>query len=153
MIHDRFLPPDHQAISALQTPHAPAGSAIDVVNPLAFQLATTTDIVVVVGVASVDYDIAWLEHGPERIQDRVDGCRWNHQPHRPRFAELLREVGDAGGGLCALCNQLLHSLRMPGVHHAIMARFQKPLHHIRTHSSQTDHSELHLSSSLEAMVE
>lgn len=58
MTHNRFLPADHQAVSPLRSPHAPAGSAVDVVDAFALQFTSAANIVVVVGIATVDYGVA-----------------------------------------------------------------------------------------------
>ncbi len=62
MTHNRFLPADHQTVSPLRSPHAPAGSAIDVVDSFALQLTCAPDIVVIVRIATIDYDVARFQH-------------------------------------------------------------------------------------------
>src|SRR5262249_57199823 len=63
MPHGRLRATDHHAVTALQAPHAAAGSDIDVVDPLGRELLCAADVVDVVGIAAIDEDVAALEMG------------------------------------------------------------------------------------------
>jgi hypothetical protein len=43
----------------------------------------------------------------------------------------------------SLADQFFHHFRRPVEHHALVARPEKPPHHVGAHPAQTDHSELH----------
>ena len=63
---DRFLvTADHQAVAALQTEDAAAGTNIDVVQALLPKLGGAAYIVAIVGVAAVDDDVALVEQPGE----------------------------------------------------------------------------------------
>ena len=48
---------DHQAVAALQTPNAAAGTYIDILNSLGRQFRAAPDVIDVVGIAAVDQDV------------------------------------------------------------------------------------------------
>ena len=54
-------PADHQAVAALQAPHAAAGAAVDVVDLPAGGDLRAVDVVAVGGVAAVDDRVAGLQ--------------------------------------------------------------------------------------------
>ena len=81
-VDDLGLPPDHQAVAALQAEHAPAGPYVDKVKALLLQFGGVGDVVVIVRITAVDDDVA---RGQQRRQfgdrtGRVPG--WHHDPHR-----------------------------------------------------------------------
>src|SRR5277367_6660524 len=86
------LAADHLAEAALESPHAAAGARIDVVNPLRRESFGATDVVNVVGVATVDDDIVALESA-RQISDRLlDHGRRHHHPCDARQLELGGKV-------------------------------------------------------------
>ena len=65
---DRFLvTAHHQAVAALQTEDAAAGSDVDVMQALLPKLGGAAYIVAVVGVAAIDDDVALVEQTGELI--------------------------------------------------------------------------------------
>ena len=67
---DRFLvASDHQAVAAIEAPHAAAGAAIDIVNALGLECFGPPDVVLVEGVAAVDDGVARIEEVGE-LRDR-----------------------------------------------------------------------------------
>ena len=61
MPHDRVLAADHVAVAALETPDAAADADIDIVQLLDLQLPRATDVVVIIGIAAVNDDVAGFE--------------------------------------------------------------------------------------------
>src|ERR1700677_4675515 len=61
----------------------------------------------------------------------------------PRKETPDRKIRDAVGRLGAFRHHILHGLRMRVRHYALVTGFHQPLHHVRSHSSQAYHSELH----------
>ena len=58
---DRLFAADHQAVAALAAEDAAAGSHVDVMNPAALQFRGAADVVVIVGIAAIDDDVAGLQ--------------------------------------------------------------------------------------------
>src|SRR6185312_15110147 len=72
MPHRLRLAADHHAIAALKAPDAAAGADIDIVDALGHELLGSPDIVDVIGIAAVDYDVAALEMGQQVGDGLVD---------------------------------------------------------------------------------
>ena len=49
---------NHLAVTSFETPYAPAGANIEIMNAGAFQFCRSTNVIDVVGVATVDDDVA-----------------------------------------------------------------------------------------------
>ena len=138
-----ILAPDHQAVAAFETPHPATGPAVDVVDPLGGQLLGTMEIVAVVRVAAVDHDVIGIEQFGQLVDGALHVPGRDHDPHGPRRPEgrhellerrrpdspLRLEFGD-GGGI-----HVVDDAPMPVRHQAA--------DEVRSHSPQTDHSELH----------
>ena len=91
MLHDVRLAADHHAVAPLEAPDAAARPDVHVVNALCREFLRAADVVDVVGVAAVDDDVPLFEQG-KKVGDRlVDDGRWDHQPDRTGFSELLHE--------------------------------------------------------------
>ena len=56
---------DHEAVSALESPDAATGAAVDVVDTLRGKLAGAAAVVAEVRVAAVDDDVVFFEMGDE----------------------------------------------------------------------------------------
>src|SRR5262245_35962513 len=61
MRHDRCFAADHMAVSTLKSPYTPADANIDIVETLGLQRRSTANVILVVGVAAVDDDVATLQ--------------------------------------------------------------------------------------------
>src|SRR5215212_3305170 len=82
MIDYLLLASDHLAVAALESPHTTARAGVNVMNTLCFQFLSTTNIVDVVGVTTVDDDVVRTHHRSEIVEGSVnERCR-NHQPDR-----------------------------------------------------------------------
>ena len=143
MLHDSILAADHVAVAALQTPHAAADADIDVVNALGLQLAGAADVVMVVGIATLDDDVVALEQRHQRMQHGIHGSGRQHQPHGARLRQRLHEVPEARRAPRTLGDRLLHDIRVTVEDHATMAGLHQALHHVGAHATQADHAEFH----------
>ena len=76
------LASDHQAETAIDTPHASAGPDVEVMNPSRLEFLGAPDVVDVVRIASIDDDVALLHLGAEAMQRFIDRRRGHHQPSR-----------------------------------------------------------------------
>ena len=61
MFNDLFLAANHHAVTALKTPHTAAGAYVNVVNLARRELFRPLDIVDVIGIPTVDENVAWFE--------------------------------------------------------------------------------------------
>src|SRR4030095_8618935 len=140
--HRRFAA-DHQAVAALTSPDAAAGSDVHVVDALGAELLRTPDVVDVVGIAAVDEDVSGREKGHEVVDGRINSRRRHHQPDGPRRLQLLHEIRDRRGTDGLRPRQLLDRFRRPVEDHALVVTREKPVDHVGAHAAESDHSELH----------
>src|SRR5262249_38794377 len=143
MLHDRRFAADHEAISALASPDAPAGPDVDIVDALPAKLLRTADVVDVIGVAAVDEDVAGRELGDELGDGRVHGRGWDHQPDGAWSLQPFHDIRGRRGADRFGPRELFDRLRRPVVHHALMAAGEQAMDHVRAHTAESDHSELH----------
>src|SRR2546425_8771361 len=139
----RRLAADHQAVPALPSPDAAAGSDVYIADALLAELLPAADIVDVVGIAAVDEDVPRRQMRQKVIDGRVHDRRWNHQPDGPRRLQLLHEIRDRRGPDGLRPSQLLDRFRRPVEDHALVVAREKPLDHVGAHAAESDHSELH----------
>src|SRR5262245_15777701 len=83
----------------------------------------------------------------EVSNDIVHGRRRNHQPDRPRFLQLARQITQVGGPYRILFDQLLHRLRRSVEDHNEVSSLEKPARHVGAHPAKTYYSNLHKNSS------
>ena len=142
-LHRPVLSADHQAVAPLQTPDAPAGPAVDEMDPLRCQALRVGDVVAVVRVAPVDDGVVGCEMGYQVVDDLVHDRRRDHDPDVARDFELGAEIGHVlrtdgafgdqrrdGGGV-----SIIDDTPVSGAHEAE--------HHVGAHSAEADHCELH----------
>ncbi len=141
--HGSFRPSDHHAIAALQAPDAATGSDIHIIDAFRSERVGAQDVVDVIGVATVDEDVAAFEVRYDFGDRLVDRARRNHQPDRPRLLKLAHEFCDRGRSDRALLCQIFDRLPRHVEDHALMAASEQPSHHIGAHSSQANHCKLH----------
>src|SRR5262249_47147989 len=71
-LHALGIAADHQAVAALQAPHAPRRADIEIVDALGLELARAAYVVFEVGVAAVDDGVA-RTHQPAELHNRLLG--------------------------------------------------------------------------------
>src|SRR5262249_756261 len=130
-------PPAHAAVATVETPDAAAGSHIDVVNPLRFQLACAANVVDVVGVSSVDDDVIGAQPRGQVRKRTVDDCCRPHKPDGARRCELVNKVIERRRRGGSVFRQFLYRLSASIKHDALVAGAQQTAHHVRPHSSKT----------------
>jgi hypothetical protein len=135
---------DHLAIAALQAPDASAGADVDILDSLRLELLGAADIVDVVGIAAIDQDIAPLQLRGERLDGGIDSCRRNHHPDGPRRGQFFDHVIQRGCALGSFAGQSIHIFLMVIRDDALVLGSQEATGHIRAHSPESDHSELHV---------
>jgi hypothetical protein len=88
MFYHIILTADHVAVAALQTPDAAADADIDIVDALGFQFVGAADVVVIVGIAAIDQDVAGLHQRHDGLEFLVDDGGRQHEPDDARFCQL-----------------------------------------------------------------
>src|SRR5258708_27036061 len=76
---------NHHAVATLQTPHAAAGSYVDIVDSLVAQGDSAARVIFEIRVAAIDDDVA-LVHATSQIGHRLFSCVAcrHHDPNRAR---------------------------------------------------------------------
>ena len=88
-----FVAADHEAVAALETEHAAARPAVQVVDTAGLELLRAADVVGVVRVAAVDDRVPRLELVGEVLEDGLrDAPGREHEPHRTRRVESRDEL-------------------------------------------------------------
>lgn len=139
-LHDFGLAADHQTVTALTSRDAAAGADVDVVKLTLRQLGAAANVVVVIGVAAVDHDVAGFEQGHELVERLVDHRGGHHQPHRARFLQLRDQIFKRRGTCHAFLLQLVHRGRLYVVSDALLTALRQAAHHVRAHASQSNHA-------------
>ncbi len=73
----------------------------------------------------------------------VDHCGRHHEPQRPRLFQFLHEIRQRRCPDGFLLRHLLHCFRRHVEDHTLMAALEQAPHHVGTHPTESDHSELH----------
>ena len=143
-LDDRLLAADHQAVAALEAPHAAGGADVEVVEALCLQLAGAADVVLPEGVAAVDDGVAGREQ-PGQLADGGlrRGARGQHDPHGARGGERLHEIAHACGRGRAFAREAAARLRIAVVDHAGVPMPHEPAGDVGAHASEPNHADLH----------
>src|SRR5581483_10859128 len=149
MFEGLLRPTNHHAIASLQAPHAAAGADIDIVDLPFAKCLCSARVVFEIRVAAVDDDVAFVEARGEFI-DSGFGCvtRRYHDPNCAWLVQLRDEIVERVRSSCAFASKLLHIVGAEVEDDAIMSTAHQATHHVRAHPTQTNHSKLHLTSSL-----
>src|ERR1022692_1930591 len=84
---------NHHAIAAIEAPYSAAGSDVYVVNAFAFKLTRPAYIILEIGIAAVNDDVAGLHVLRELLHGLFGGAtRWHHNPPRARRRELCDQI-------------------------------------------------------------
>ena len=144
MIDDLFIAADHQTIAAIETPHAPAGAGIDIIDALLLQRASAAYIVLVEAVAAVDDNVAGLQHTAQFVH-RILGrfASRQHQPDGARGAELCRQILEAAAADRALSGERRYRIGTAVIDDARMTVALQALHDVTAHAAETNDAELH----------
>jgi hypothetical protein len=138
-----FLAANHQAIAAFQSMSATAGANVDVMYLFCGQFLRPTDVVHVVGVSTINDDVAGAEQGcnlPDHGTHRAGG---HHEPNGSWLCQFMDQVLEGVRADRVLGNQLRYCLRRCVENNTFMSCLEQPTHHIRAHSAESYHSDLH----------
>src|SRR5262249_29444016 len=117
------------------------------------QLLGSADVIVIVGVAAVDDDIAPLQQGTKLPDHRIDDTRRHHHPHDAWCAQTLHELRESARSLSSLSDDRLERIRGIIVRNALVTTLDQAAHHVRAHTPQSDHADAHNFSSTELPTE
>src|SRR5262249_52941819 len=105
-------PANHHAVAALQAPDAAAGANINVVDAAFFQFLRTPHVVLEVGIAAVNDDVAGFELLSQRHYSLFGGTSGgNHDPGSARLFQFGNKIIQGRGADGAFLAQFLHVLR------------------------------------------
>jgi hypothetical protein len=143
MLNNFRLAANHQAIATLETPYTAACAAIDIMQIVRLEFLRPVDIVVIVGITTVDHDIARSELRYQGVESRIDHRGRHHQPYRARLRQPLEQVIERLRADGTFTRHRAHGIRGHVVDHAFMAALEQASHHIGAHPSEPNHSKLH----------
>src|SRR5208337_3976356 len=135
MLHGLLGAADHHAVTALKPPDTATGSGVHILDVLRRELTGTPDVVHIIGVASVDEDIAAFKVWHKAGNGAVNGRSGDHQPYRTRSLQFTCHVFKRGGSRGALLYKRLFRLRRHIENHASVAVLKEPPHHVGAHSA------------------
>ena len=101
----------HQAVAALQPEDPATGPDVDIVDALLLELGRTTHIIAIVGVATIDDDVALLHQAGELIDGPAGDAGWDHDPGHPRLLQLADKLLKGGSADRAFPLELLDRIR------------------------------------------
>src|SRR5262245_43487309 len=143
MLDHCILTTNHHAVTTLQAPDPTTCAHIDVMNSFGRKLLGAPDVIYVIGIAAVDENVIALEMGQEIGDGLIHDRGRDHQPNRPRLGQFFNKIAEGRRADCLFLDQLLDCFLRPVEDHTLMASGEKPPHHVRSHSTKTNHSNLH----------
>jgi len=91
------LAADHQAVATVQPPNPAAGAHIQVMDGLAAQLAAASDVIVIMGITSVNQDVPRAQQRYDIGDDPFNGSGRDHQPDYTRQRQERNKFGQRRG--------------------------------------------------------
>src|SRR6266487_3364227 len=145
MLHNSILTANHQTIAALEPPNTPACSAVHIMDTFLFKFSCTSNIIMVVRIATIDDHVPRSEMWDDGFQRCIHRSCWHHQPDSARRGKLADEVRQRCGSFCdgSSFEESLHSFSVTDVTDDCMTSPYQPLRHECAHAAQSDHSKLH----------
>jgi hypothetical protein len=137
---------DHQAVAAIETPHAAGGADVEIVNALGGELLRSRDRILVMRVAAVDDDVAARHQRPQRRDHIVNHRGGHHQPDGARRLQLLDETLEGCGVDRAFALERAAGFGAAVVDDGGMPGADEALDHVGAHPAEADHADLHQTS-------
>src|SRR5271166_4339421 len=140
---------DHHAITTLKAPNAARGADVDVLDALFGKGFRAANVVLVVRIAAIDNDVAAAQQ-KAKPGDRRFGylARRQHDPGDFRRDEFFNESFDRIDACGAFPGQARDRGGVLVIDDTSVTAAHQAANDIATHSSETDHAELHLDSLL-----
>src|SRR6185312_13881333 len=138
------LAADHQAVAAVEAPHAAAGAGVDVEDAFLRQRAGAPHVVLVVGIAAVYDGVPFLHPFAQRFHHAFRRiARGHHHPGCARWLQPRDELVQSPGARSTLGHQLRHRGRVQVIDDAFVPATEQAAHHVAAHASEADHADLH----------
>ena len=94
-------------------------------------------------IAAVDDDVVGIEVGGNIVDNLPCDSSRHHHPNGSRSAQFPGKVCETVGTLGAFRNQRGHRREVYVVHDGSVAVTQQSTHQVRSHSAESDHSQVH----------
>ncbi len=140
MLNGFVVATDHEAVAALEPPHATAGAAVDEVDSSCLQIGVSGDVVAVVRVPPVDDDVARLQHADELVDDFANHGCGHHHPHCSRCRDRRGELLEGTRALDALLLECNHGIVVHVERDTVMSVCGEAPDDVGAHAPQSDHS-------------
>jgi hypothetical protein len=144
VLDDVFFAADHLAVAAFESPDAAAGADVDIMDAFGREFLGAANVIDVVRITAIEEDVISGKFGSEIGDGGIDDGRGNHEPDGARLLELGDQVVDGRGAGSAFAGELLHRFGAAVVNDAFVSRFLQAANHVRAHTTETDHAELHV---------
>ncbi len=133
------LAADHHAVAAVEAEDAAGGADVDVDEALVAELGGAADVVLVVGVAAVDDDVAFFEQAGEFLDGVLgDVAGGEHDPDGAGLVELLDHVGEAAGAGGAFLGEAVDGLGVAVIDDGLVAGAHEAAADVSAHASEAD---------------
>src|SRR5437870_1503543 len=144
LVHDLLLAAYHEAVTDLEPPDAAARAGVHVMEALFLELGGAPHVVVEVGVAAVNDDIAGGQQGSHFVDGLFGrGAGGDHDPDGAGRFQLGDHVLERGGPDAAHLFRLFDEIRRPVVgDHAVLALLEAG-DHVHAHLPEANESEFH----------
>ncbi len=112
-------------------------------NALGGKFPGAANVVNVIGVSAINQDVVLAQFGKQVGNRGIHDRGRNHQPNGAGLLQLGHKLLEGSGARGALAGKLLHGIGVAIVRDALVSGLLQAAHHVRAHSSQSDHSKLH----------
>ncbi len=134
---------DHHAVAALQAPDAAARPHIHVVDSLCRKFLGAPDVIHVIGIAAVDEDVSGSRCGRSSAMVSSTAAAGTISQIARGFSSFATKSWSEELPVAFSCTRSLTAFGdLSNTTHS-MASFEEPAHHVCSHPSKTNHSELH----------
>ena len=128
--------PDHETVTALQSPNAAAGAGIEVIDFFRPQHCCAAHVVFVVGITAIYNNVARLHAVGQRSDCLLGGVsRRQHQPNNTRGSEGAKQVHERRRTPSTFGTELFYGRAIDVKHHTFMASTHQPPGHVAAHAS------------------
>ena len=139
-----LLAADHQAVTALEPPHAARRSNVHIMDAPLGAFPGAPDVILEEAVAAIDDHVARLRDRPQ-LGHRLLGwrARRHHHPEDAGRLELRRRIFKGVGSGSAIRSELLNALGVAVEADDVMAAAHQSAGDVRPHATQANHRKSH----------
>ena len=144
-LDDGRVAADHQTKAQFEPPDPARCPLIDIVDAFGSKDRCTAHVIVEVRVAAVDDGVTGAEEGGQIVDHSLGGrTAWQHDPDGPRGRQCIDERLQVVGAHCAVFLEFTDRVVAPVVDDDAMSMPQPAPRHARTHTAETDDSDVHV---------